>query len=97
MGPWSLPNKILWQRMDPGPMSVGKKVPEERIAYLTGEYPKVSHTFIQREIAAFRQEAFHSARDDKLEGISIYADAVFRDLHTIPVPRRSCGTECRHR
>ncbi|MDQ1902705.1 glycosyltransferase family 4 protein [Paracoccus sp. WLY502] len=35
-------------------MSVGKKVPEERIAYLTGEYPKVSHTFIQREIAALR-------------------------------------------
>ena len=27
-----------------------------RIAYLTGEYPKVSHTFIQREIAALRQQ-----------------------------------------
>lgn len=25
-----------------------------RIAYLTGEYPKVSHTFIQREVAALR-------------------------------------------
>ena len=25
-----------------------------RLAYLTGEYPKVSHTFIQREIAALR-------------------------------------------
>lgn len=25
------------------------------IAYLTGEYPKVSHTFIQREVAALRQ------------------------------------------
>ena len=24
------------------------------IAYLTGEYPKVSHTFIQREIATLR-------------------------------------------
>ncbi len=27
-----------------------------RIAYLTGEYPKVSHTFIQREIAALRAQ-----------------------------------------
>lgn len=27
-----------------------------RIAYLTGEYPKVSHTFIQREIAALRRQ-----------------------------------------
>ncbi|MCT8330106.1 glycosyltransferase family 4 protein [Albidovulum sediminis] len=29
-------------------------VPRGRIAYLTGEYPKVSHTFIQREVAALR-------------------------------------------
>lgn len=29
-------------------------IPRGRIAYLTGEYPKVSHTFIQREIAALR-------------------------------------------
>ncbi|MCB2105054.1 MAG: glycosyltransferase family 4 protein [Rhodobacteraceae bacterium] len=29
-------------------------VPKGRIAYLTGEYPKVSHTFIQREVAALR-------------------------------------------
>lgn len=28
--------------------------PHGRIAYLTGEYPKVSHTFIQREVAALR-------------------------------------------
>ncbi|WP_339110025.1 glycosyltransferase [Thioclava sp. GXIMD4216] len=28
------------------------------IAYLTGEYPKVSHTFIQREIAALRDEGW---------------------------------------
>ncbi len=29
---------------------------KSRIAYLTGEYPKVSHTFIQREIAALRAQ-----------------------------------------
>ncbi|MEP3332266.1 glycosyltransferase family 4 protein [Sedimentitalea sp.] len=28
--------------------------PHGKIAYLTGEYPKVSHTFIQREVAALR-------------------------------------------
>lgn len=28
----------------------------QRIAYLTGQYPKVSHTFIQREIAALRRQ-----------------------------------------
>ncbi len=28
--------------------------PPGPIAYLTGEYPKVSHTFIQREVAALR-------------------------------------------
>ncbi|MEM6934579.1 MAG: glycosyltransferase [Pseudomonadota bacterium] len=32
--------------------------PRARIAYLAGEYPKVSHTFILREIAALRQNGF---------------------------------------
>jgi len=27
-----------------------------RIAYLTGEYPRVTDTFIQREVAALRQQ-----------------------------------------
>ena len=31
---------------------------KETIAYLTGEYPKVSHTFIQREIAALRAQGW---------------------------------------
>lgn len=35
-------------------MNGEKTVPEGPIAYLTGEYPKVSHTFIQREIGAMR-------------------------------------------
>lgn len=30
--------------------------PPKPVAYLTGEYPKVSHTFIQREIAALRAQ-----------------------------------------
>ncbi|MEX0299170.1 MAG: glycosyltransferase [Kordiimonas sp.] len=30
------------------------KLTKKRIAYLTGEYPKVSHTFIQREVAELR-------------------------------------------
>lgn len=40
---------------DPRPAPLEGKVPDPGpIAYLTGEYPKVSHTFIQREVAALR-------------------------------------------
>lgn len=34
------------------------QTPRPRIAYLAGEYPKVSHTFILREIAALRGNGF---------------------------------------
>lgn len=41
--------------MSAAPSEVGgPAAPVGPIAYLTGEYPKVSHTFIQREIAALR-------------------------------------------
>ena len=36
-------------------MAADLQPPSGPIAYLTGEYPKVSHTFIQREVAALRQ------------------------------------------
>ena len=36
-------------------MAADPPPPSGPIAYLTGEYPKVSHTFIQREVAALRQ------------------------------------------
>lgn len=39
----------------PEPVSPALR-PDGPIAYLTGEYPKVSHTFIQREIAALRAQ-----------------------------------------
>lgn len=38
--------------MDQGDMSTSR----QRLAWLTGEYPKVSHTFIGREIAALRAQ-----------------------------------------
>lgn len=37
-------------------MTVPHPTPQGPIAYLTGEYPKVSHTFIAREIAALRAQ-----------------------------------------
>lgn len=41
--------------VNPRPAPLDGKVPDPgTIAYLTGEYPKVSHTFIQREVAALR-------------------------------------------
>lgn len=44
------------QTYDPRPDALAGPVPAMGpIAYLTGEYPKVSHTFIQREVAALRQ------------------------------------------
>lgn len=40
---------------DPRPAPLDDPIPDPGpIAYLTGEYPKVSHTFIQREVAALR-------------------------------------------
>ncbi len=30
------------------------EMPQKKVAYITGEYPKVSHTFIQREVAELR-------------------------------------------
>lgn len=41
---------------DPRPAPLDDPIPDPGpIAYLTGEYPKVSHTFIQREVAALRR------------------------------------------
>ena len=42
-----------------------------RIAYLTGEYPRVTDTFIQREVAALRQHA-------KVDGTTVHTFSVRR-------------------
>lgn len=41
--------------MGTGTLKMSQKEPLGPIAYLTGEYPKVSHTFIQREVETLRQ------------------------------------------
>lgn len=67
------------------------------IAYLTGEYPKVSHTFIQREIAALRGQGaevltctVRRAPDKDVVGADQRAEAVntFCVLDTAKAPLR---------
>jgi len=47
--------KALWRR-DQAARPTTERGTAPVIAYLTGEYPKVSHTFIQREVAALRRQ-----------------------------------------
>ncbi len=78
-------------------------MPSSRIAYLAGEYPAVSHTFILREVAALRAQgldiftcsvrctgpAHHRGPAERAE-----AHATFNVLEAAKNPRRLIGAQC---
>jgi len=48
--------------MDSAPLPIAYTGPPPRVAYLTNQYPSVSHTFIRREIRALEQRGYEITR-----------------------------------
>lgn len=92
-------------RLDAGKpvyMSYSYPMPSPRIAYLTGEYPAVSHTFILREVAALRAQGLdiltcsvRRPRPGQLRGPAERAEgeATFNLLDHAKQPRRLIGAQ----
>src|SRR5690606_16063459 len=76
----------LWERQHGG-RTISNRQVQGPVAYLTGEYPKVSHTFIQREIESLRRSGvpihtFSVRRPDRKD---ILADQTAEERNTFYV------------
>jgi colanic acid/amylovoran biosynthesis glycosyltransferase len=66
--------------MDSAPLPNRQDGPPPRVAYLTNQYPSVSHTFIRREMRALEQRGYHISRYAVRPGTAIADPEDFEEL-----------------